>query len=509
MRSKEGDSAGQHSERLLPEQHVDAAAADPAARSPRLVSLDIVRGFTVATMVFVDNIGSTFNTLNHSPWNGITLADIVMPWFLFMVGVAMSISFRKFEGADAAAAERRADGLSKLCVRSFKLFLLGLVLQGGDTPDSPGFPDPGSGRWGWNLRTMRWAGILQRIAFSYFVVGLTVLYVPARAPAHGAGRARGVREILSMHRAQWGAVGAVAALYLALMHGTAVPDWTVADTLVSRAHGINGTVIACGGVRGDLGPTCNAAGYWDRLLLGQNHMYQPGEKVRLPACSTCAPGQCWDPQPWAAQPAFCWAPFDPEGAVASLLTPLSTFIGVHFGNCIRHTKARDEPQRALLAAWLASAAFCLALGGVMVPLGWPTNKQLWSPSYCLLNAGMTGGTLLAVYAACDVYRSKLVGAALRPLQYLGMNALFVFVMGASDVFESLLGAVYWETPGNNLARWIEEKMFNSVFKGSAPPSGTGEYRDTAVAHLMFVLGKIGFWLVVSYILHRHKWYWKF
>ena len=43
----------------------------------------------------------------------------------------------------------------------------------------------------------------------------------------------------------------------------------------------------CGGVRGDLGPACNAAGLYDRALLGQAHLYQPGEKIRLPACSAC------------------------------------------------------------------------------------------------------------------------------------------------------------------------------------------------------------------------------
>ena len=117
-------------QRLLPEQH----NGTPAARPARLVSLDIVRGFTVATMIFVDNIGSTFNTINHSPWNGITLADIVMPWFLFMVGVAMSISFKKFEGVGVDADVRRADGRHKLVVRSLKLFFLGLALQGGGFP---------------------------------------------------------------------------------------------------------------------------------------------------------------------------------------------------------------------------------------------------------------------------------------------------------------------------------------------------------------------------------------
>ena len=73
----------------------------------------------------------------------------------------MAMSFRKFEGS----AAKRTAGLKKLIWRAFKLFLLGVATQGG------GFPDPGEGTVGYDLRTIRWCGILQRIAFAYFVVG--------------------------------------------------------------------------------------------------------------------------------------------------------------------------------------------------------------------------------------------------------------------------------------------------------------------------------------------------
>ncbi len=60
----------------------------------RLASLDIVRGITIAMMIFVDDVGGVYPHINHSPWNGITLADFVMPWFLFMVGASMVSTFR-------------------------------------------------------------------------------------------------------------------------------------------------------------------------------------------------------------------------------------------------------------------------------------------------------------------------------------------------------------------------------------------------------------------------------
>jgi len=58
----------------------------------RLLSLDIQRGLTIALMVFADEIGEAYPHLNHSPWSNITMADYVMPWFLFMVGTSMVIS---------------------------------------------------------------------------------------------------------------------------------------------------------------------------------------------------------------------------------------------------------------------------------------------------------------------------------------------------------------------------------------------------------------------------------
>ena len=262
-------------------------------RSTRLVALDIVRGFTVAVMILVDDAGESWQTIDHAPWDGLTFADIVMPWFLFMVGTAMAFSLKRVE------ANGRRAAVSKLLVRSAKLFLLGLVLQGG------GLPDPQSGTWGWDLTTIRWCGILQRIAFAYLVVGLAKVYIPAKPPAHGVIP---ILDLLRMHAMQWLVPAAFAALYLLLMLQTPVHNWTVADTAGSQEHHIVNLTIVCNGSRGDLGPACNAAGQWDRVLFGQAHLYQPGEKIRLPDCSSCSPGFC--PLVNVTQPDWCIAPVE-------------------------------------------------------------------------------------------------------------------------------------------------------------------------------------------------------
>src|ERR1700733_3232561 len=66
------------------------------ASSSRLMSLDLLRGATIAGMILVNNAGDephSYWPLKHADWNGWTPTDLVFPFFLFMVGVAMAFSF--------------------------------------------------------------------------------------------------------------------------------------------------------------------------------------------------------------------------------------------------------------------------------------------------------------------------------------------------------------------------------------------------------------------------------
>ena len=66
--------------------------------SKRLVALDVFRGLTVALMIVVNNPGSwesVYPPLLHSVWNGCTPTDLVFPFFLFIIGVAMWYSYKK------------------------------------------------------------------------------------------------------------------------------------------------------------------------------------------------------------------------------------------------------------------------------------------------------------------------------------------------------------------------------------------------------------------------------
>jgi predicted acyltransferase len=68
-------------------------------QNKRLVSLDVFRGLTVMLMIFVNNGAGNeiFSQLKHSKWNGLTLTDLVFPFFLFIMGASCYLSLKKSE----------------------------------------------------------------------------------------------------------------------------------------------------------------------------------------------------------------------------------------------------------------------------------------------------------------------------------------------------------------------------------------------------------------------------
>ena len=95
----------------------------------RLVSLDVFRGITIAGMVLVNNPGtwsSIYWPLEHAAWHGWTPTDLVFPFFLFIVGVSITLAFaRRVEEGTV-----KRDLYLKVLKRSAIIFGLGLFLNG-------------------------------------------------------------------------------------------------------------------------------------------------------------------------------------------------------------------------------------------------------------------------------------------------------------------------------------------------------------------------------------------
>jgi predicted acyltransferase len=132
-----------------------------------MVSLDVFRGITIAAMILVNDPGSwehIYPPLEHAEWNGWTPTDLIFPFFLFIVGVSMTLSFAS---RIARGVTRRALAIHVLR-RSALIFLIGLFLNG--------FPH-------FDFSSIRIMGVLQRIALCYLAGGLLYLASFQRDPA--------------------------------------------------------------------------------------------------------------------------------------------------------------------------------------------------------------------------------------------------------------------------------------------------------------------------------------
>ncbi len=92
----------------------------------RLLSLDILRGITIAGMILVNNPGTwgaIYAPLRHVPWNGLTPTDLVFPFFMFIMGVSMYISLKKYEW------KLTKECVFKILKRSILIFLVGYGLN--------------------------------------------------------------------------------------------------------------------------------------------------------------------------------------------------------------------------------------------------------------------------------------------------------------------------------------------------------------------------------------------
>lgn len=135
----------------------------PQLTSGRLVSLDAFRGLTMFLMVVVNSSGpAVYYQFHHATWNGWTLADTVFPSFLWIVGVAITLSV----GKRLAAGATRGALLGHALRRSVILYAFGVFIYL--------FPDFNFGHW-------RITGVLQRIAVCYLIAACIYMYSGLKA----------------------------------------------------------------------------------------------------------------------------------------------------------------------------------------------------------------------------------------------------------------------------------------------------------------------------------------
>ena len=418
-----------------------AGAKRPSTRpltSARILSIDTFRGISLSIMIFVNSGGGQYDAFfDHSRWNGLTVADLVFPWFVWTQGVSMAISFAS-ERKRGATQQQLA---IKTITRSAKLYALGLFLNNGHY-----------------LSEWRLIGVLPYFSISYLVVGLLESFLSPVSGVDGetdeqtalpASIGALLRLEVLRYWAQWSVMLTLGLIYILVQAYLPVPGCPT------------GYIGAGGLADGGLYPSCTGGAHRrvDELLLGLRHIYHDlrdngQEVVSSATCSEVY--QC--------------AVFDPEGALGFISAAWMAWLGLQAGRVFtkhRHLASGPGGAKATLSPfvqrWLAWGSICLLLASALCGFSKedgliPINKNLWSPSFVLLLAGLAFCNLSALYTVVDVFR-LWEGA---PFRFVGSNSIATYA-GSETFSDSFPFAVaLLQTGAVNHAEALASNMIGVI-----------------------------------------------
>ncbi|MBW8684443.1 acyltransferase family protein [Chitinophaga rhizophila] len=336
----------------------------------RFLPLDVFRGLTVCFMIIVNTPGwdTSYSILNHAQWNGCTPTDLVFPSFLFAVGNAMSFSMRKFQQLDNATV------LTRIFKRTLLIFLLGFLMYW-----LPFVRHTDTGLEFIPLSDTRVLGVLQRIALCYCFASLLIHYLPQKA------------------------VWAVSALLL-------LGYWAIMYTYGSPADPYS--------------LTGNAAIYFDKLIMGDSHLYH-GEGIA----------------------------FDPEGLLSTMPAIVNVLAGYYTGLFMQE----KGKTRSGLGRLVQMGTFLILLALVW-NIVFPINKKLWTSSYVLYTVGIDLLLLAILIYVIDFLKlERWTGF----FTVFGKNPLFLYLL--SEVVVILF--FFFRVGDISLYRWINANIFQPIAPG--------------------------------------------
>jgi heparan-alpha-glucosaminide N-acetyltransferase len=302
-------------------------------------------------MIFVNYGGGGYYFFNHSTWNGLTVADLLFPWFVWIMGVTVGVTFKP-----PSSISSRTSKFFNVLQRSVKLFCLGLLLNSTGTDG--------------DLANLRIPGVLQYFAVSYLYLNILALLIDspsASRPRLFLGYGLGGLALLFM--------------YCVLTYAVPVPDCPM------------GYLGAGGTFDGAEHPLCTGGShrYIDEKILTSSHYYSD------PTCKGV----------------YGCLPYDPEGIVGAFNAAFLSFLGFATGKIVRAipTNPTGEDQSIFLRYNAILGVLLMTVGAVLCNFSEnngivPVNKNLWSPSFIFICGGFANILFGLFYVLLDMRRSS-------------------------------------------------------------------------------------------------------
>nr|CAB3252729.1 heparan-alpha-glucosaminide N-acetyltransferase-like [Phallusia mammillata] len=385
----------------------------------RIKSIDVFRGLSIVIMIFVNYKGGYYWFFRHSSWHGLTVADLVFPWFMFIMGINITLSVDSLLSKNTPLK----DILLKLLKRTIILFGLGVFIINHNSA--------------WS--TLRVPGVLQRFAIAYlFAFSIQLVFHKSTTHINNKYKTEDgqylwqhtFRDIIP-YWPQWLIVALFQLLWFLLTFLLPVPGCPTGylgpGGLANGGKYINNTCVG------------GAAGHIDRWLFGEKHMY---------GHPTCLP--IYYPYLENGQK----VPFDPEGVLGSINGCIIVFLGSQVGKIFLYYKTpKDRCIRWIIWA-VGLATITLILTKASANHGWiPVNKNLWTPTFLTALSSMAFFLIMAFYLVVDVWK-WLSGS---PLDFVGMNSILLYV--GHETFQSYVPFSWGLTEFSTHGEWLFMNLF--------------------------------------------------
>jgi len=414
----------------------------------RLISLDVFRGFTIMLMTIVNNPGNwatVYPPLLHSEWNGCTPTDLVFPFFIFIMGVAVSFAMpiKTYDGTT----------FNRILVRSLRMFCLGVFfnffgkiqlfgLEGNllllgrlGITIAAGYALMGN----FSIKTktylsvsifllylflaysgieayqnVRLPGVLQRIGIVYFII--SILYLKTTIKTQ-------ILFAIGFLLAYWGIM-------------TLVP-----------APGLDITNLEKG---------TNLAAWVDSILL-KGHMWEVTKT------------------------------WDPEGILSTIPAIVTGIIGLLIGQLINSSVLKIE-----IVKKMAISGILLIGLGLIWNFVFPINKALWSSSYVIYSAGLAISFLALLYYWIDVSEHK---EGTKLFLIWGVNPMIVFFI--SEIIPQAFAMITFQNPKTASG---QINLLDYLYTSGVQPFFTNPMN----ASFVFALIYIGFWTILLAYFYKQK-----